>query len=127
MVVAEALPPGLALLDAPDIDSVVAANRELAAQLLAAADLWLFTTTASRYADEVPWGFLRAARERSTALAVILSRVPPEALGLVAGDLNRLLEVNGLGGTRLFEVPELQLPGRTPGCPAPPSSRSPTG
>ncbi|GGS72619.1 ABC transporter [Planobispora rosea] len=110
VVVAEALPPGLALLDAPDIDSVVAANRELAAQLLAAADLWLFTTTASRYADEVPWGFLRAARERSTALAVILSRVPPEALGLVAGDLARLLEANGLGGTRLFEVPELHLP-----------------
>jgi hypothetical protein len=110
VVVAEAVPPGLALLDAPDIDSVVTANRELAAQLLAAADLWLFTTTAARYADEVPWGFLRAARERSTALAVILSRVPPEALGVVADDLARLLEANGLGGTRLFEVPELPLP-----------------
>ncbi|GAA3442490.1 hypothetical protein GCM10018955_19280 [Planomonospora venezuelensis] len=110
VVVAGTLPPGLALLDAPDIDSVVAANRELAAQLLAAADLWLFTTTASRYADEVPWSFLRAARERSTALAVILSRVPPEAMGVVAGDLARLLEANGLGGTRLFEVAELPLP-----------------
>ncbi|GAA3131093.1 dynamin family protein [Planomonospora alba] len=110
VVVTEAVPPGLALLDAPDIDSVVAANRELAAQLLAAADLWLFTTTAARYADEVPWGFLREARERSTALAVILSRVPPEGAGVVAGDLRRLLEANGLGGTPLFEVPELSLP-----------------
>lgn len=110
VVTVPSLPPGLALLDAPDIDSVVTANRELAAQLLAAADLWLFTTTAARYADEVPWGFLRQARERSTALAVILSRVPPEALGVVRGDLNRLLEANGLGGTPLFEVPELALP-----------------
>ncbi|GAA3090407.1 ABC transporter [Streptosporangium carneum] len=110
VVTVPSLPAGLALLDAPDIDSVVAANRELAAQLLAAADLWLFTTTAARYADEVPWGFLRAARERSTALAVILSRVPPEALGVVQKDLARLLEANGLGGTRLFEVPELVLP-----------------
>ncbi|MFC7647203.1 ABC transporter [Streptosporangium lutulentum] len=110
VVTTSVLPSGLALLDAPDIDSVVTANRELAAQLLAAADLWLFTTTAARYADEVPWGFLRLARERSTALAVILSRVPPEALGVVKKDLDRLLEANGLGGTQLFEVPELGLP-----------------
>ncbi|MEV7007358.1 ABC transporter [Streptosporangium sp. NPDC051022] len=110
VVTVPSLPPGLALLDAPDIDSVVTANRELAAQLLAAADLWLFTTTAARYADEVPWGFLRTARERSTALAIVLSRVPPEALGVVERDLARLLDANGLGGTRLFEVPELVLP-----------------
>ena len=38
VVVAPALRAGLALLDAPDIDSVVADNRALAAQLLAAAD-----------------------------------------------------------------------------------------
>ena len=36
-------------------------NRELAAQLLAAADLWLFVTTAARYADAVPWDLLRTA------------------------------------------------------------------
>ncbi|MCC6497447.1 MAG: 50S ribosome-binding GTPase, partial [Propionibacteriaceae bacterium] len=51
-VVPEAsLPRGLAILDAPDVDSVVAENRALAAQLLAAADLWLFVTSAARYAD----------------------------------------------------------------------------
>ncbi|MFI6325698.1 ABC transporter [Nonomuraea sp. NPDC050556] len=109
-VVTASLPPGLALLDAPDIDSVVTANRELAAQLLAAGDLWLFVTTAARYADEVPWSFLRSARERSTALAVVLDRVPAEALGPVAADLSRLLEANGLGDTRLFTVPEMVMP-----------------
>ncbi|MGK5555372.1 ABC transporter [Actinomadura kijaniata] len=112
------VPAGLALLDAPDIDSVVTANRELAAQLLAAADLWLFVTTAARYADEVPWGFLRTARERSTALAVILQRVPGDAAGPVSRDLTRLLEENGLGGTPLFVVPELELPEEDAALPA---------
>src|SRR4051812_17977323 len=55
LVVEDSIPPGLALLDAPDIDSVVVENRQLAAQLLAAADLWLFVTSAARYAHAVPW------------------------------------------------------------------------
>ncbi len=42
------MPAGLAILDAPDIDSVVEHNRDLARQLLSAADLWLFVTTAAR-------------------------------------------------------------------------------
>ncbi len=118
LVTAEALGSGLALLDAPDIDSVVTANRELAAQLLAAADLWLFVTTAARYADEVPWSFLRSARERSTALALVLDRVPPEAAGPVTRDLERLLAANGLDGTRLFAVPEAALPSEKARLPA---------
>src|SRR5690554_2197349 len=51
LVPVASVPRGLALLDAPDIDSVVSANRRLATQLLAAADLWIFVTTAARYAD----------------------------------------------------------------------------
>ena len=50
-----AIPAGLALLDAPDIDSVAVDNRTLARELLDAADVWLFVTTATRYADAVPW------------------------------------------------------------------------
>src|SRR5215218_8013156 len=42
LVPTQALPAGLALLDSPDIDSVVEANRALSRQLLAAADAWLF-------------------------------------------------------------------------------------
>ncbi|MEO5878161.1 MAG: ABC transporter, partial [Streptosporangiaceae bacterium] len=118
VVVTDAVPAGLALLDAPDIDSVVSANRELATQLLAAADLWLFVTTAARYADEVPWGFLRTAHERSTALAVILQRMPKEALEPVTRDLTRLLAENGLAGTPLFVVPELALPTENTRLPA---------
>ncbi|MFI7634917.1 ABC transporter [Nonomuraea sp. NPDC049400] len=118
VVTSDALGAGLALLDAPDIDSVVVANRELAAQLLAAADLWLFVTTAARYADEVPWSFLRSARERSTALALVLDRVPPDAVGPVSRDLSRLLAENGLDGTLLFTVPEAVLPAEKARLPA---------
>lgn len=58
----DSLPRGLALLDAPDIDSLVTRNRELAAELICAADIWILVTTASRYADAVPWHLLRTAR-----------------------------------------------------------------
>jgi energy-coupling factor transporter ATP-binding protein EcfA2 len=109
------LPPGLALLDAPDVDSVVESNRELAGQLLAAADLWVFVTTAARYADAVPWDLLRTAQERGTALAVVLDRVPSEAAGEVAADLAGMLRSAGLAAARLFVIEERPLrDGRLP-------------
>ncbi|MGY1638267.1 ABC transporter [Geodermatophilus sp. SYSU D00742] len=103
------VPAGLAVLDAPDVDSVVESNRELAAQLLAAADLWVFVTTAARYADAVPWDLLRTAQERGTALAVVLDRVPPEAAREIAEDLAGMLQRAGLAGARLFVVEERPL------------------
>ena len=109
------VPPGLALLDAPDVDSVVESNRDLAGQLLAAADLWVFVTTAARYADAVPWDVLRTAAERGTALAVVLDRVPPDAAAEVAEDLSGMLQRAGLDTARLFVVEERPLvDGRLP-------------
>jgi energy-coupling factor transporter ATP-binding protein EcfA2 len=100
------IPAGLAVLDAPDIDSVVTRNRELATQLLAAADMWVFVTTAARYADAVPWEFLRAAVTRGTAVAVVLDRVPPDAVDEVRSHLASMLTEQGLGGAPLFVVAE---------------------
>ncbi len=100
------LPRGLALLDAPDVDSVVQENRALAAQLLAAADLWLFVTSAARYADAVPWDYLRSAADRSAAVAVVLDRVPPAAMLEVPPHLGSLMVERGLGRSPLFAVPE---------------------
>jgi hypothetical protein len=105
------VPAGLALLDAPDIDSVVAENRTLAAQLLAAADLWIFCTTAARYADAVPWDLLHTAQQRSTALAVVLDRVPPEGAREISAHLASMLDENGLGRATIFAVPETTLDG----------------
>ncbi len=104
----ESLPAGLALLDSPDIDSVEEVNRELSRQLLAAADAWLFVTTAARYADAVPWELLNAARDRGTALSVVLDRVPADA-GEVAGHLRQMLVDRGLPETQLLVVPEATL------------------
>jgi len=109
LVATAALPSGLALLDSPDIDSVAAENRLLAGQLLAAADAWLFVTTAARYADAVPWELLHAARDRSTSLAVVLNRVPPEATTEVSAHLEQMLGERGLDGTELLVVPESRL------------------
>ena len=100
------IPAGLAVLDAPDIDSVVTSNRDLATQLLAAADMWLFVTTAARYADAVPWEFLRAAVTRGTAVAVVLDRVPEGATEEVSGHLGAMLTEQGLGGAPLFVIAE---------------------
>jgi hypothetical protein len=106
LVPSHQVPAGLAILDAPDVDSVEERNRQLAAQLLAAADLWLFVTSAARYADQVPWNFLKQAAERSTAVAVVLDRTPPEAEETVSTHLARMLASRGLKDSPLFVVPE---------------------
>ena len=100
------LPEGLALLDAPDIDSVDVDNRNLAAQLLSAADLWLFVTSAARYADAVPWDYLTEAAKRSAVVAVVVDRVPPAAMSAVPEHLARMMMERGLGESPLFAVPE---------------------
>ncbi len=106
LVTEPAVPAGLAVLDAPDVDSVEAGNRALAGQLLAAADLWLFVTSAARYADQVPWDLLAAAAARSTAVAVVLDRVPPGAADEVAAHLRSMLDERGLAAAPLFVVEE---------------------
>jgi hypothetical protein len=106
LVASAAVPSGLAVLDAPDIDSVEEQNRLLAAQLLAAADLWLFVTSAARYADQVPWDFLKQAADRSAAVAIVLDRTPPEAVQEVSGHLARMLISRGLKDSPLFVVEE---------------------
>ena len=108
LVTQPALPHGLALLDSPDIDSVLKENRALANQLLTAADGWLFVTTALRYADAVPWEFLRAARDRGTAMSVVLNRVPEDAEREVASHMSEMMRTQRLDA-ELLVVPEVAL------------------
>lgn len=103
------VPPFLALIDAPDIDSVADDNRALAAQLLAAADLWLFVTTANRYADAVPWALLDGAAGRNITVAVVLNRVPPGAAAEVLPDLRSMLTARGLPDAPVFVIEEQKL------------------
>jgi len=88
---------------------VVQTNRTLAEQLLAAADLWLFVTSAARYADAVPWDLLRQASERGTAVAIVLDRVPPEAMADIRSHLAGMLREQGLSTAPIFGIPEAAL------------------
>ncbi|MFF1251397.1 dynamin family protein [Pseudarthrobacter sp. NPDC058329] len=109
LVADPAVPAGIAVLDAPDVDSISDDNRKLAGQLLAAADLWIFVTTANRYADAVPWKLLLDAASRDIMVAVVLDRVPPGAETEVSEDLRGLLDREGLGAAQLFIIPETSL------------------
>ncbi|MDE1654728.1 hypothetical protein QP315_03655 [Actinotignum timonense] len=108
------IPRGLALVDSPDIDSVEGDNRRLAGQLLQAADLWVFVTTAARYSDAIPWALLDEAAERNIVIAVVLNRVPVGDAAAIRPDLIRRLEERGLGSAPLFVITE--YPG-APGIP----------
>jgi energy-coupling factor transporter ATP-binding protein EcfA2 len=104
-----ALAPGLALVDAPDVDSIEHANRELADHLVEAADLALFVTTATRYADRVPWDVLGRVRERGLPLVVVVNRLPPGGTDrkVVLDDARRLFEEAGFAADlEVTGVPE---------------------
>jgi energy-coupling factor transporter ATP-binding protein EcfA2 len=102
----EGMPKGVALLDTPDIDSVVSAHRDFAHQFLDASDLWLFMTTASRYADAAVWELLEYAKERGAALGIVLSRVPPSSGAELTQHFGAMLEANGLGENDRFVINE---------------------
>lgn len=102
---------GLALIDAPDFDSVEADNRAMARRLLETADLVVYLTTDTRYADEVPWAVLGRARERGVPLLAIVNRLPndPTDRSAVLDDFDRLLRDGGID--QLAEGAELIVMG----------------
>lgn len=105
-ITTSALPQGIALIDAPDIDSISEENRTLAKELLSAADLWLFVTTANRYADAVPWELLHEAAARSIAIAVVLNRVPEGDEEAIENDLRRMLDEAGIHAVLIHTITE---------------------
>ncbi|HUY47061.1 MAG TPA: GTPase [Streptosporangiaceae bacterium] len=115
LAASEGMPKGVALLDTPDIDSVVQAHREFAHQFLDASDLWLFMTTASRYADAAVWELLEYAKERGAALGIVLSRVPPSGGAELTNHFVAMLRANGLGENQRFVINETVITdGRLP-------------
>ena len=95
--------PSVGILDAPDIDSVEEGNRRLASELLDGADLWVFVTSAARYADAVAWTHLEEAAGRGLRVAIVLNRVPA------------LARRRGLGDVPIITIAEQELTdGRLP-------------
>jgi len=109
-----AITPGLVIVDAPDFDSVERSNRELAVELLEAADLVIFMTTVTRYADQVPWDILARARQRGVPLLAVINRMPtdPAEEAAVMADYRSLIERGELdrqgafGNLEVLSVPE---------------------
>ena len=101
--------PGLVLVDAPDFDSVEVENRERALGLLEVADLVVFVTTATRYADQVPWEVLGRVRQRGVPLLAVLNRLPPgsDDADAVIRDYRELLERGGVTGQAAFGALEV--------------------
>lgn len=97
---------GIALLDTPDIDSVVRAHYDFAYQFLDASDLWLFMTSAGRYADAPVWELLQHARDRGASLGVVLSRVPPSHRAELVAHFGAMLDANGIRTEDRFVIPE---------------------
>ena len=108
---APALPEGVALLDAPDVDSVAAANRELAGRLLDAADLWLYCTESRKYADTDSMRELRRARDRRARLAVVLGQLPTADADELLAHFRELLAAEGLGDVRVFGIDRVEVEG----------------
>jgi energy-coupling factor transporter ATP-binding protein EcfA2 len=105
----EGMPKGFALLDTPDIDSVVRAHHEFAYQFLDASDLWLFMTSSSRYADAPVWEILQHARDRGASLGVVLSRVPPSHRDELVAHFHAMLAANGVSPGQRFVIPETPI------------------
>jgi hypothetical protein len=107
-----AIPYGLALIDAPDVNSVARGNREIGRRLLGAADSWLLVTTAERYADAVPWELLQEAWRRRMSVAVVLNRVPAESAAEINQAFAELLDTylpQAGAEIPVFTVPETTL------------------
>jgi len=109
LAASEGMPRGIALLDTPDIDSVVQAHHEFAYQFLDASDLWLFMTSASRYADGPVWEILQHARDRKASLGVVLSRVPQTYRTELVDHFSAMLDANGIGAEDRFVILETPL------------------
>ncbi|MGW2310200.1 AAA family ATPase [Actinomadura luteofluorescens] len=112
VIASDVLPPGLALLDSPDFDSVFEDHYEFATKLMAAADLWLCVTTAARYADAQVWQMLQRAKENGATIGVVLSRVPQGA-GAGGGEIvehfAEMLDEHEVGDARRFTIPETRI------------------
>jgi energy-coupling factor transporter ATP-binding protein EcfA2 len=104
VAVSPALPAGLAVVDAPDIDSVALANHALADELLVASDLWLWVTTPTRYGDRRPLEYLRSAGRFGRPLAVLINKLDPAQGHEVAALLAQQLREIGLEEVPMFEV-----------------------
>ncbi len=101
--------PGLVLIDSPDLDSRLDSNRLLADRLLEIADLWMFVTTGTDYADALSWEALHRAARRQISVAAVLNRLRQSESRTVRTHFATLLRDAGLAHAYMFILPETRL------------------
>ena len=91
---------GMAIVDAPDLDSVEHDNRVIADALVEAADLGIFVTSAVRYADKAPFDVIQRIAARGLPVLIVVNRMPPDnsEQRVVLEDLRRVLRDAALRG-----------------------------
>ena len=97
--------PGLVVVDSPDLDSRLDSNREIAGRLLTVADLWMFVTTGTDYADAMSWTLLTEAAQRGISVAVVLNRLRERESTTVRNHFAVLLRDAGLAHAYIFSLP----------------------
>lgn len=105
----EQVPPGICLIDCPDLDSYLDQNRQLAEHLLDVADLWIFVTSANRYRDEPGLELLQKAAARDIAVGAVLNRVTQGSLLAAKEDLREEIAAAGLKDVPIFTILESPL------------------
>jgi GTP-binding protein EngB required for normal cell division len=97
---------GLVLLDLPDFDSRETRNREEAERILHLVDVFVWVTDPQKYADaRLHDDYVAALHHYDAVTMVVLNqadRLAPDELSACSGDLERLLERDGLGHTRVL-------------------------
>jgi hypothetical protein len=67
----------LVLVDTPDLDSVALGNRQIAEDLYLFADVVVFVTSQEKYADHVPYHFLRRVQKDGKLCFLLLNKAEP--------------------------------------------------
>ncbi|MBI4776141.1 MAG: hypothetical protein HY788_18515 [Deltaproteobacteria bacterium] len=81
------------LVDSPDVDSVVSTNRTMAEDLYGLADLVVFVTSQEKYADRLPFEWIKQAERTGKPYVLILNKLESDG-GLE--DLEAKLRSKGL-------------------------------
>jgi hypothetical protein len=107
LVILEHAQPQLAhlvLADTPDLDSVALENRQMAETLYLFADLVVFVTSQEKYADHVPYRFLRRVEDEGKRFFLLLNKAEPH---LTRGEIVQTLREHHLEVTEegLFVLP----------------------
>ncbi|HEX6449906.1 MAG TPA: GTPase [Trebonia sp.] len=104
----EAALHGLILLDLPDHDSVIESSSAVVDRISKLADMLIWVLDPQKYADAAVHNrYLVPLAGHAGLLTVVLSQtdlLTPEQADDCAEDLRRLLDSEGLEGTRLFTV-----------------------